>query len=99
MLSEHKMFPRCLLDIHNVQKTSEKHLMFFALSKHKMFLRCLLDVYNVQKTSFERLKDVLWSLGDDLKHGTFYKNKYVFFYKNTKQNQQAFERIKFKTFF
>ena len=36
----------------NVQKTSQRHIVFlFLLVKHKMFLRRLLDIHNVQKTS------------------------------------------------
>ena len=52
------MFLRRLLDIHNVQKTSDIHFVFSTLSKHKMFLRRLLDIHNVQKTTitYKKLK-------------------------------------------
>ena len=41
MLSEHKMFIRRLLDIHNIQKTSKRHLVFLP----SINTRCFRDVF------------------------------------------------------
>ena len=54
-LSKHKMSLRRFLDIHNVQKTSEKHFRVFTLSEHKIFLSRLLDIHSVQKTFLKHL--------------------------------------------